>query len=422
MKKKVFIVTYGGGHVSIMIPIIRELMKDHDLELSVLGLSIASEALKKAGIVHNTILKYKDLIMDEDAWHFGKVLAKEMHVEGKGISLEETTVYFGSSMRDLVQEKGEDEAFRTFRKEGKVCFIPTRTMGSILDREEPDLLITGNSPRMERAAMTAARARGIRALSLNDLLGFDRKYIFPADRIAVISEMTRENLIAQGNPPENIVVTGSPVFDLIADEMRTFNKEEILRELDLPPDARVFLLATQPQKESTWEMIDMMTAVLRAYPEHHLVIKPHPGDDNRLYADYLAKTDNPRVVLTGIPVRKIIFVADLTVTIYSTVGLESMLMGVPLIQLNLMGIPNPIPLYRYGVCFEAKSRVELETRVSEVLNNDQTRESLAGNVNRYFRGLISGGGLRNCLNLIYEMLEGVQEGYATGQGEYVNDR
>ncbi|HOW53960.1 MAG TPA: hypothetical protein PLR60_04820, partial [Syntrophorhabdaceae bacterium] len=407
VKKKIFIVTYGGGHVSIMIPIIRELMKDRNIELSILGLSIASEALRNEGIAHNTILTYKDLIMDENAWRFGKALAKKMHVEGKGISLEETTVYFGSSMRDMVEEKGEEEAFRTFRMDGKACFIPTRTMGSILDKEKPDLLITGNSPRMERAAMTAAHMKGIKVLSLNDLLGFDRKYIFPADKIAVISEMTRENLIGQGNPPENIVVTGSPVFDLIIDEKRTFNREEILKELALPPDARLFLLATQPQKESTWEMIDMMAALVKNYPEHYLVVKPHPGDDNRLYMDYLSKINDPRVVLAGMPVRKIIFVADLTVTIYSTVGLESMLMGVPLIQLNLMGIPNPIPLYRYGVCFEAKGYDELETRVNEVLNNKQTKESIARNINHYFKGIISGGGLHNCLHLVYEMLESV---------------
>lgn len=405
VKKKIFIVTYGGGHVSIMIPIIRELMNDRNIELSVLGLSIASEVLRNEGITHNTILNYKDLIMDGNAWRFGKELAKEMHVEGKGISLEETTVYFGSSMRDMVEEKGEKEAFMTFRKEGKACFIPTRTMGSILDKEKPDLLITGNSPRMERAAMTAARGRGIKVLSLNDLLGFDRKYIFPADRIAVISEMTRENLIEQGNSPENIVVTGSPVFDLIIDEMRTLKREDILEELALPKDARVFLLATQPQKESTWEMIEMMAALLEKYPEHYLVVKPHPGDDNRLYIDYLSKINDPRVVLTGMPVRKIIFVADLTVTIYSTVGLESMLMGVPLIQLNLMGIPNPIPLYRYGVCFEAKGYDELDARVNEVLNNEQTKESIARNINHYFKGIISGGGLNNCLHLVYGMLE-----------------
>ena len=405
VKKKVFIVTYGGGHVSIVIPIIRELIKDRNIELSVLGLSIASEALRNAGIAHNTILNYKDLIMDENAWHFGKILAKEMHVEGKGISLEETTVYFGSSMRDLAQEKGEEVAFQIFRKEGKACFIATHTMGVILDKEKPDLLITGNSPRMERAAMTAAHNKGIRVLSLNDLLGFDKKYIFPADKIAVISEMTRENLIRQGNPGENIVVTGSPVFDLIIDEMSTFNREDILKELVLPSDARLFLLATQPQKESTWEMIDMMAALLRSYPDHYLVVKPHPGDDNRLYVDYLSKINDSRVILTGMPVRKIIFVADLTVTIYSTVGLESMLMGVPLIQLNLMGIQNPIPLYQYGVCFEVKGYDELETRVNEVLNDEQTKKLIAQNINRYFKGIISGGGLRNCLDLVHKMLE-----------------
>jgi hypothetical protein len=405
VKKKVFIVTYGGGHVSIMIPIIRELKKNDNISLSVLGLSIAAEALRQAGIERHTILNYKELIMDKNAWMLGKKLAREMHVEGKGISLEETIIYFGSSMRDLVQDNGEETAFEIFKKEGKACFVPMHTMELILSFEKPDLLITGNSPRMERAAMTVAHNKGIKVLSLNDLLGFDKKYIFPADKIAVISEITRENLIKQGNPSDKIVVTGSPLFDLIIDEMRTFDREAILKDLALPSGARVFLLATQPQKESTWAMIDTMTDLLDIYPEHYLVIKPHPGDDNRIYVEYLSKKTHPRVILSNKPVREIIFVADLTVTIFSTVGLESILMGAPLIQLNLMGVPNPIPLYQYGVCLEATSYSELKTCVKEMLEDEKMKEKVEQNRSYYFKNIISGDGLSNCMQLIYEMLE-----------------
>lgn len=403
MKKRIFIVTYGGGHVSIMIPLIRELRKRDGIALSILGLSIASEALKEAGIEHHTILDYKELIMDKNAWMFGKKLAREMHVNGKGITFEETVIYFGSSMRDLVQEKGEKEAFELFEKDGKVCFIPLHTMELILDYEKPDLLVTGNCPRMERAAMTVARENGIKVLSLNDLLGFDKKYIFPADKLAVISEITRENLIKKGNSPDKIVVTGSPAFDPIVAEQRTFNRQAILTDLQLPPDARIFLLATQPQKACTWAMIDMMIRLLGRYRGYYLVIKNHPGDDNRPYEDYLAKKNHPRVVMTDIPVRKIIFVADLTVTIFSTVGVESVLMGVPLIQLNLMGIPNPIPLNQYNLSLEARSYNELEICTEKMLEDKHTKEIIERNRNHYFRHIISGKGLNNCMQLIYEM-------------------
>jgi len=405
VKKKIFVVTYGGGHVNIMIPIIKELQKRDDITLSILGLSIASEALRNAGINHHTLLDYRDIIMDDKAWVLGKRLAEKNHVEGKGIKYEETVVYFGSSMRDLAQSEGEERALRLLEIEGKNCFIPSFTMGRILDYEKPDLLVTGNCPRMERAAMTVARKDGIKVLSLNDLLGFDKKYIFPADKIAVISEITRENLINQGNPPDNIVVTGSPVFDLITNEMKEFDRGTILRELSLPANAKVFLLATQPQKDCTWAMIDMMIALLERYPEHYLVVKNHPGDDDRPYIDFLRKRNHPRVVLSNIPVRKIIFVSDIAITIYSTVGLESILMGTPLIQLNLMGIANPIPLYRFNVCLEATSYNDLEKCVKSMLEDGHTKKMIEENRMRYFGNIIAGTGLDNCMKLIGDLSE-----------------
>ncbi|KJU82066.1 Capsule polysaccharide biosynthesis, spore coat polysaccharide biosynthesis protein spsB [Candidatus Magnetobacterium bavaricum] len=404
MKQKIFTVTYGGGHVNIIIPLLKELKNREDLELSTLGLSIAAESLKKAGIEHHTISHYKELIMDEIAWKYGNSLAMKNHTEGKGISLEETVIYFGASMRDLIREKGQEEALKIYADCGRACFIPLYTMQLILEQESPDMLMTGNCPRMERAAMMVAKERGIKVLSLNDLLGFDKKYLFPADKIAVISEITRENLVKQGNPPGNIIITGSPAFDLILEEIRTFNKHYILDEIGLKTDSKVFLLATQPDKNCTWEMINMMVTILDNYPEHYLVIKPHPGEDNRLYADYLSKLSHPRVVLTDIPVRKIIYVSELTVTIYSTVGIESILMGVPLIQLNLMGIKNPIPLYEYGVSIEVKDYTELEKSVDKVLNDEKHKTEVEESRNHYFKYLLSGLGVKNCINLINQLL------------------
>lgn len=403
-EKKVFILTYGGGHVNIMIPVIRELQKNDAISLSVLGLSIASKRLKEEGIPHHTISYYKELIMDESAWSWGKKLAGEYHVESSGITYEETIIYFGASMRDLVSKQGLEEAVSIFELQGRACFLPTYTMEKILAIERPDLLLTGNCPRMEHAAMRVAYGNGIKVLSLNDLLGFDKKYIFPADKIAVISEITRENLIKDGNDENKIVVTGSPSLDGISDEMRSFSRTKICEALGMPMKAKAFLLATQPQKICTWEMIDMMTAVLDAYPDHYLVIKHHPGDDRHLYVDYLANKNHPRVILADMDVRKIIFVSDITITIFSTVGLESILMGVPLVQLNLLGIPNPIPLFKYNVCLEATSFPELVDNIGRLLGDKILRRELSRNKKRYFNSILNGSGLKNCIKLVYELL------------------
>jgi len=64
--KKVFFVTYGGGHVRSVIPVIKEL-KSRGHKVSVLGLTSSVNDLKKEEIEFKGIRDYLNLFKDEEA-------------------------------------------------------------------------------------------------------------------------------------------------------------------------------------------------------------------------------------------------------------------------------------------------------------------------------------------------------------------
>ena len=61
--KKIVFVTYGGGHVNMLVPVIKELQKQDNLELIVLGLTTAGSVLKNNNIPY---IGFKDLLKDND--------------------------------------------------------------------------------------------------------------------------------------------------------------------------------------------------------------------------------------------------------------------------------------------------------------------------------------------------------------------
>ena len=123
--------------------------KDNKVKLTVLALSIAKNLLNRLDIPHKILVNYSQLIMDSDAYRYGKKLADRWHVDSTGITYNESVVYLGASMRDLVNERGESAAFNLIEKKGRQIFLPIWTMQQVIEFEKPDLILTTNAPRME---------------------------------------------------------------------------------------------------------------------------------------------------------------------------------------------------------------------------------------------------------------------------------
>jgi len=140
--------------------------------------------------------------------------------------------------------------------------------------------------------------------------------------------------------------------------------------LGIPPTGRVVffpgqvtsdtnLVLLSPHFKSNAEVMQFLGEVLRDHQDWWLVVKPHPKAVDRIEApDALGRRC---VICTDVHVHDLIEIADLVVTINSSVGVESVLFGKPVLQLGRGLMSNK------GVVYEPAGRREAETAIAKLL-------------------------------------------------------
>lgn len=218
---KVLFVSYGGGHVEMCLPVMRALRRQvPGCEARLLALTTAAGVARRAG---EEPLGFFDFCRGEEgarALRYGEqLLGDQQHPD---VKREESLAYLGLNFLEWVEDLGEEKAWERWRASGRRGFHPVRLMRRLLSELRPDVLVATNSPRSEQAAIEAAQALGIPTLAMVDLFALPgdpyRERRVHADRVAVLSEGTRSNLVEAGIAPERIVVTGNPAFDNLAGE------------------------------------------------------------------------------------------------------------------------------------------------------------------------------------------------------------
>jgi len=216
---KALFVTYGGGHVEMCLPVMRALRAlVPACEVQLLALTTAAGVARRAG---EQPLGFRDFcrgVDGERAMRYGAdLIGEQQHPD---VDREESLAYLGLNFLEWVQDLGEPGAWQRWREQGRQGFRPVRLFQRILSELRPDVVVATNSPRSEQAALEAAQALGIPTLSMVDLFSLPgdpyRDRSVHADRIAVLSEATRRNLLEAGVPQGRMVVTGNPAFDGLA--------------------------------------------------------------------------------------------------------------------------------------------------------------------------------------------------------------
>lgn len=383
----------------MLVPVYQELKEEFDITF--LGLSIAGQVLKRMGIPYKSFSDYENIIFDHRASLYGQELADLWHVDGK-VPRRESEIYLGCCMRDLVYEHGEKNARAMIVESGRQIFVPMVTAQKIIEQETPDLILTTNSPRTELALTLAGKKLGISTVNIHDHLAFEPRHMLTADQILVMCEITKENLVKTGHDPQKIFITGQPAFDAILSELETYDRRTICAKLGLKPEKKYILLGSQKQFK-TEMLICIIRSIENSFPEFQLIIKPHPGEDYSKYEKLKRHYPN-FYLLTDIPIRELIYISEVMIALWSTVALEAVLMGKPLIQFNLPELSNLVPLFQFGVAIESKSLNDLSKHLKTVLFDLGFRVKANKNKEKIFSCLLSGRSTESVANHIRDML------------------
>lgn len=216
---KALFVSYGGGHVEMCLPVMRALRAlVPGCDARILALTTAAGAARRAG---EQPLGYRDFCRGEEgerALRHGEALVGDQ--QHPDVTREESLAYLGLNYLEWIHECGEEGARQRWAGRGRQAFHPVALMERILRELQPDVVVATNSPRSEQAAIGAAHALGIPTLSMVDLFALPGDPYLArrvhADRITVLAQATRDNLVQAGVSPERIVVTGNPAFDALA--------------------------------------------------------------------------------------------------------------------------------------------------------------------------------------------------------------
>lgn len=332
--KHILMVCYGGGHMKVLAPLYAELVERY--RVTVLALTSAGSYMRELGIPN---LGFKDFAFTSsyEIQAYGQRLAADIS-DNVVVSKEETVAYLGSSFIDLVNHLGdEDAAYKQYLEKGRAAFLPVASLRKMIDELHVDAVVTTNAPRAERAALIVAKELGLPTICVNDNLWIrggiaDVAENQLADRICVLSESVRQELILKTSvDPDVVVVTGTPVFDAIKKTTRVQSESNVPRVLladcDLP-DVHPYL-----DLRSNVPGIDKAVRAelnrLAAAGILDVWFRPHPSQIYDYSAYSACQVSEHHENLHERLAR-----TDVVVTAISTVGIEGRAMGLGLVSIE----------------------------------------------------------------------------------------
>ncbi|OEF40946.1 hypothetical protein OAE_20550 [Vibrio cyclitrophicus 1F289] len=359
-------VCYGGGHVRIIAPMYKKLI--HSYDVKILALTTAGEFLDTLSIPYLTFKDYSNLF-ESIVREYGEILIKSLYSSSQ-ISHENSIYYLGCSFYDLVKEYGEKEAYLMYKNKGRSSFLPIDTLSQILKFERPDIVLTTNAPRAERAALISAKSLGIKTICINDNLwisGGASEIVSKdlTDTICVLSDTVKSKLL-KINPLVNVEVTGNPVFDKLKanpKDIKSRSKDKktiLLADCDLPSTHPLYpgVVADSELGEKIRKQLDFLS-VKRSW---NVIFRPHPSQ-NYDYTEYknviLSKpTDDLSNLLAS---------TDIVVTAISTVGIEGLMSDAGLVSIEGTVYGKENSYFEYNLSSPVFSEFDLEDAIDEQL-------------------------------------------------------
>ena len=341
----VLFVTYGNGHVAKVAPVVAAL-RERGLVVVVMALTLGLKQAQAMGLNPVSYRDYLHLVDTERALAFGReLLVGNNHPD---VDASESVAYLGINFLDWVERFGLQQAQQLYAAGGRRAFLPLNFIGKVIDELRPNLIISTASPRSEQAAIEAGAARGIATMTMMDLFAlphdnFRRNTVF-ADRITVLSEFARSNLVDAGVDADRIAVTGCPAYDKLFDPVQAQAGADWKRSMGWQ-DKRVVMWAGNLEEAApnvpahylgaglgllverqlrAWVAANERLALVVRYHPNQYHLFPDLGAQDRVY------TSNPRQDALHPQLHAV----DCVVTQTSTVGFEAVLIGKRLVALS----------------------------------------------------------------------------------------
>jgi hypothetical protein len=377
---KILVVAYGGGHARLLVPVIR-LLQERGHEVLVLGLTLGQSVFQEAGL---SAVGLSEILQQSTRWQDivqrGQNLVDESDVHPQ-IGLENSVAYLGSGFLDLIASHGESEAIKHYKKVGRKAFDPAITAREIIEICGCDVVVTTNSPRMERALVRAARSLQKHSVVVVDsFASIGRAWLSEpsyADCVCVFHESVKEALTSNGRPESDVIVTGNPVFDSLADVVLPERQTDKPHALYLSQNEARIDQDNHPVDPDALPS-DVINCLLMGIQNDQLTaeVRFHPNQGERIRQEFNCLLDRSR----SCSLEHTLVDADVVITASSTAGIQAQLLGLPLVKIGWSIRSGLVPFDQLGPTWEAQTNDQLLPKIQEAARADRfLKASTLGN-------------------------------------------
>ena len=375
--KKIFMTCYGGGHAEIIKEVYKNLINIPDIEITILALTTSKYKFEQEKIPYKLITDYYNEKEEKFIYELGENFCTTNDID-TSIGKDETYLYHGYALYELEKKYSKEKIKEGFKKFGRAIFLPIQFMERVLKNENPNLVITTNSPRYEKAALIAAKNLGIISLSIEDLFGVEYKQLtvdianffeninyntIYGNYLCILTDEAKNNLNKE--KVNKVFVTGNPSFDKT---IKYFNNNKILSEKN--SKVLCFLTQNHPEKldilEKLIEIVDKK--------DFNLIVKIHPNESKEDYLKVVQSLtkNKEKIFIETENLYENILKSDIVVTIDSTAALEAAILGKPIIGKK----NNQIPFERIDIGIEYDDVSQIGECVEKLLKDKELRERL----------------------------------------------
>ena len=214
----ILFVVYGSGHIGKVAPVIKYLQAQC-IRCELLALTLGYKQAERLGLAPKGYRDFMHLVDAKLALDYGRAIAEgNSHPD---VDAYESLCYLGVNYLEWVEEFGAQAAAQKYQEGGRRSFSPVNFLARVIADVSPSVVVSTGSPRSEQAAIEAAVQSGVPCLTMVDLFALPHesyvRYKVFADRITVLSDFVKNNLVRAGIEASRIAVTGCPAYEPLFD-------------------------------------------------------------------------------------------------------------------------------------------------------------------------------------------------------------
>ena len=440
MRKVLFIPLYDN-HIWIFTPVIKQLQLQNSLEPVVIALErVHTDRL--VGILDKYNLPYMKVDLFSHSFRGGEKIdiADLIELIRHPLRHMATLIYIKRKVKQLFDELNpalivtttEDYADRFLLEEANRRRIPSLCLFSVI----PDRKIKPSEGQQSSVKSRVTKLCNLKTLyaiacwlllypwkSALLALGFPLRHMTPgggrATKVSVWNEEHKGILVEKGGSPGRIVVTGSPLHDMIYHK-NTYSGQEIIDRvyelLDIEKTKGIILFTSQPLAkygvcsfEEQRNLTELIIETCARFNDYMLVIKLHPRESVEDYGYINRSPLQNRFRLVAdkdVDLYDLICASRLILTQSSTTGIDALLFDKDVISISIL-ISKMIDYVKAGASLSVNQKGELSDTLHKVLKDNNVREKLREGRKRYINKhfpAFDGKATDRAMDLLYQLL------------------